>query len=227
MTTHSDAAKKYAFDLARKARLDHMLGCICVTCEDECLAFDAGAAYDAPPLAAWERELLGADPEPVRCCDLVGEPFDHAIDSGWLCEVHTHHTCGSTDPHEPGCGLVPLVNLAELKGWPATTEPVLLTADDPRIKVGALVEITSTKGKREGASVTYRNFVTDTPRSAWCVDEIRDEITKGATFVLLAEAPDPDVDVLDAMEQTEGTKSDEALAHLRSLGHDVVKRAVS
>ena len=195
MTTHSDAAKKYAFDLARKARLDHMLGCICVTCEDECLAFDAGAAYDAPPLAAWERELLGADPEPVRCCDLVGEPFDHAIDSGWLCEVHTHHTCGSTDPHEPGCGLVPLVNLAELEGWPEPVPaPVLLTADDPRWRDGAKI-----RGEFADESAVE--------------GRIRDGVLWVALMLggfgfgemtavyLLAEAPDPDADRLHVLNE--------------------------
>jgi len=213
MTTHSDAAKKYAFDLARKARLDHMLGCICVTCEDECLAFDAGAAYDAPPLAAWERELLGADPEPVRCCDLVGEPFDHAIDSGWLCEVHTHHTCGSTDPHEPGCGLVPLVNLAELKGWPATTEPVLLTADDPRIRDGATVRT---------------DFEIGSDSDSWNTDEVRLWVGGGQPVYLLAEAPDPDADVLFALRTTmpgEYKPTPEyVLTVLRAAGYDVVKR---
>lgn len=41
------------------------------------------------------------------------------IESGWLVEVHDEHTCAGGTPesngmHEPGCGLVPLINLAAL-----------------------------------------------------------------------------------------------------------------
>jgi len=215
----TDAGKKYATSL-------HYRGIPPV--EIAAAAFDAGAAgatAQAEPITTaaqldalpYGRVVIGAKSA------LSARPHPWIkIDSGdaWTC-VHDAHRTSASILADSG----PLTLLAPVS--PPVPEPVLLTADDPRIKVGALVEITSTKGKREGASVTYRNFVTDTPRSAWCVDEIRDEITKGATFVLLAEAPDPDVDVLDAMEQTEGTKSDEALAHLRSLGYDVVKRAVS
>lgn len=45
------------------------------------------------------------------------------VDSGWLVEEVDEHTCG-TDPsghygqHEPGCGLIPAVQLDTLPGWP-------------------------------------------------------------------------------------------------------------
>ncbi len=44
------------------------------------------------------------------------------IEGHWVVEQHTHHTCGAGDGlygHEPGCGLVPLVDLSSLDGWDA------------------------------------------------------------------------------------------------------------
>lgn len=50
----------------------------------------------------------------VRCCTAAEE-----IDGTYLVEGHTHCTCGAGGPvgHEPGCGLVPLVDLRGLPGW--------------------------------------------------------------------------------------------------------------
>ena len=75
-----------------------------------------------------------------RCC----APTEPVIDSGWLCEVHLHHTCGAGPGRgygcEPGCGLVPLVNLAELEGWPvnATDAPrtAPVAANGPGVALG-------------------------------------------------------------------------------------------
>lgn len=55
------------------------------------------------------------NPEP--CCP----GNEQRIDSGWLVEVHNHCTIGCERgyPHQPGCGLVPLVQLSNLDGWPA------------------------------------------------------------------------------------------------------------
>ena len=44
------------------------------------------------------------------------------IEGTWLVEVVDEHTCGAgpgsgTGMHEPGCGLVPVVDLATLPGW--------------------------------------------------------------------------------------------------------------
>jgi hypothetical protein len=52
----------------------------------------------------------------TRCCD--SETL--RIDSGWLVEVHNHCTIGCEPPygHQPGCGLVPIVRLNNLDGWP-------------------------------------------------------------------------------------------------------------
>ena len=54
---------------------------------------------------------------PTRCC--ATEPVQ-MIDTGWLVEMHDHCTigCEPTYGHQPGCGLVPLQNLATLPGWP-------------------------------------------------------------------------------------------------------------
>lgn len=101
--------------------------------------------------------------------------------------------------------------------------PVLLTADDPRIVAGALVEVTYPS--ENGESVTYRHRVeAGSTARAWSVGAVKSTIPLVAVL-LIEEAPDPDVDVLDAMEATYGKNSDEALADLRAAGYDVVKRA--
>lgn len=53
--------------------------------------------------------------------DAVPQPLE--IMNGWLVAAVGSHTCGggtieSGYHHEPGCGYEPLVNLAELRGWP-------------------------------------------------------------------------------------------------------------
>lgn len=64
----------------------------------------------------------------------VGEKArELAIVNDWLVESVGEHTCG-TGPeghygaHEPGCGYVPLVNLAELDGYPAQVDEAKLVA---------------------------------------------------------------------------------------------------
>lgn len=57
------------------------------------------------------------------CCP----PTVETIDGHWLVEHHTHCTCGAGGPegHEPGCGLVPLVDLRGLRGWASLVEDIL------------------------------------------------------------------------------------------------------
>ena len=215
MTLYSDAAKEYASSRWH----DGTIGWF-----EAAGDFDAGAAYDAPPLKAWERELLGADPEPVRCCDLVGEPFDHVIDSGWLCEVHTHHTCGSTQPHEPGCGLVPLVNLTELEGWPEPFPvPVLLTE---RIGAGHV---------RVGDVLDVIHRVTVTAVDDECnvsTDDAQSSHNLHAYNVsaYLVSRPDPDMDLAASLPIDLATGWDigawlDVLAKVRSVGYEITKVA--
>ncbi len=182
--------------------------------------FAAAAAFDA---------ALATVATTATCCDSVGEPFDHVIDSGWLCEVHTHHTCGSTNPHEPGCGLVPLVNLTELEGWPATTAPVRLTdPDDPRIQVGALYAVTFRPGHEE--STTYHHRITAASDGGSSLDHVRGCVRCGAEVILLEEAPEPDPDAVIVAAITAASTigwDDEdsrfVLADLRRAGLNIVK----
>ena len=124
MTTYSDAAKEYASSRWQ----DGTIGWF-----EAAGDFDAGAAYDAPPLKAWERELLGAAPAPV-----------------------------------------------------------LLTADDPRIRPGARV-----RWVRE-------LHVVRLPQDAGAIDETSVPAVQngcrspfaGEAWYLIAEAPDPDADVV-------------------------------
>jgi len=50
---------------------------------------------------------------PSACCEATD-----VVDGHWLVEVHQHCTCGDGGPmgHEPGCGTVPLIDLAGLPG---------------------------------------------------------------------------------------------------------------
>lgn len=52
------------------------------------------------------------------------KPADLSIMNGWLVESVSRHTCGAGMDgygHEPGCGYVPVLNLAELDGYPKQT----------------------------------------------------------------------------------------------------------
>lgn len=67
-------------------------------------------------VARLEAALTTARP---TCCDPT--TVRERIDGHWLVEEHQHHTCGagpgSGAGHEPGCGLVPVVDLRGLPGW--------------------------------------------------------------------------------------------------------------
>ena len=138
--THSDAAKEYASSRWQ----DGTIGWF-----EAAGDFDAGAAYDAPPLKAWERAMLGAAPAPV-----------------------------------------------------------LLTADDPRIKDGARIQ-TSDEYTVGDSRMQVRHVVA--------------RIDDGIAVYLLAETPDDDEPILDAL-RVGGFVADQ-LASLRAAGYDVVKRA--
>jgi len=62
------------------------------------------------------------------CCP----PSPEEVVNGWLVERHTHCTCGGGPPfgHEPGCGLVPLAPLSEVKGMAEHDAQVLRDAAD-------------------------------------------------------------------------------------------------
>jgi hypothetical protein len=55
-------------------------------------------------------------------------PVELRIDGHWLVEEVQHHTCGAGDVygHEPGCGLIPVVDLATLPGYAELPELVEL-----------------------------------------------------------------------------------------------------
>jgi len=58
------------------------------------------------------------------------------IENGWLVREVDYHTCGAGDEHghEPGCGLLPELHLANLPGWPT---------DDARADVLAAHQVES------------------------------------------------------------------------------------
>jgi len=100
--------------------------------------------------------------------------------------------------------------------------PVLLTADDPRIRDGAKAE-------------TRRAFTIGEPgwSESWVTEVIRAD---GARVYLLAEAPDPDADARRALEIAIGLNVStgrvpelavEVLATLRDNDYDVTKRVES
>lgn len=57
------------------------------------------------------------------------KPADLSVMNGWLVESVGKHTCGAGIDgygHEPGCGYVPVLNLAELDGYPAQVDEAKL-----------------------------------------------------------------------------------------------------
>jgi len=102
---------------------------------------------------------------------------------------------------------------------PPVPAPVLLTADDPRWRDGAKVRGEFEDGSAVEGRLSIRPSVTEI-----VYYQGGRGVRRCSAVYLLAEV-NPDADVLDAMEQTEGERSDEALAHLRSRGFDVVKAA--
>jgi hypothetical protein len=90
MTAYSDAAKTYALaNRQSQGRQGHRLGCICTTCEDNCRAFDAGAASAVP-----------AVPAPV----LLTDPDDPRIKNGAMVRYVLDTTISpGTWGHDVGC----------------------------------------------------------------------------------------------------------------------------
>lgn len=89
---------------------------------------------------SWVCTSDGGVIEPIKVTPLTvlhvpGQPAptEHAaerIDGHWLVEEHDGHTCGAGGEHghEPGCGLVPLVDLRGLPGWDSLVQLVLAEA---------------------------------------------------------------------------------------------------
>lgn len=84
---------------------------------------------DEAPLSLVHTEDLDlpvtvlVDPSaPSEATAAVVTPPAMRIEGTWLVEVVDEHTCGAgpgsgTGMHEPGCGLVPVLDLATLPGW--------------------------------------------------------------------------------------------------------------
>jgi len=168
-------------------------------------AFDAGAASVPPAEPITTAAQLDALPGRSVVLSEPGWAFQKNADKdAWYLGFSDRRwTADEVADYRPLTLLAP--------ASPPVPAPVLLTdPEDPRIRPGARVRYVSDHCVGDGFSpFTVKQWVKDSPTEVY----------------LIAEAPDPDAEVLDAMEETEGRRSDEALAHLRALGYDVVKRA--
>ena len=73
-------------------------------------------------VANGELTVTGDPSAPSEATAAVVTPPVMRIEGTWLVEVVDEHTCGAgpgsgTGMHEPGCGLVPVLDLATLPGW--------------------------------------------------------------------------------------------------------------
>lgn len=73
-------------------------------------------------VANGELTVTGDPSAPSEATAAVATPPVMRIEGTWLVEVVDEHTCGAgpgsgTGMHEPGCGLVPVLDLATLPGW--------------------------------------------------------------------------------------------------------------
>ena len=90
----------------------------------------SGAAVEAIveyPIAVSRRVLAAA--AAADTSDASEKPADLSIMNGWLVESVGKHTCGAGMDgygHEPGCGYVPVLNLAELDGYRAQVDEAKL-----------------------------------------------------------------------------------------------------
>ena len=117
-------------------------------------------------------------------CSICRDAFDAGADSRCICGT-------------PGLDYDGPDEDCPIHGRPPVPAAVLLTADDPRIKVGAIVEVCYPD--KDGQSVTYRHRV-EAKGAAWGVEAVKDTTVHASVPVLLieeaAEAPDPDADVV-------------------------------
>lgn len=90
---------------------------------------DLPPEYDGhTPQDAAERLRAAAGAAPQEHDE---KPADLSIMNGWLVESVGKHTCGAGMDgygHEPGCGYVPMLNLAELDGYPAQVDEAKIVA---------------------------------------------------------------------------------------------------
>ena len=193
-------------------------------------AFDAGCAHAlatvTPRTISTESEL---DALPVGSVVTDGDrdAWQKNRDGEWVmcgCEgaYSSRHVFSDAELKHPVTLLVPAT---------AAPEPVRLTdPDDPRIRVGALVQSDSHDSIGGYSTVIYRYLLDDKPTVdgfiCGTVAYVRAQIAGGSkNYSLLAEAPTPDPDddepILNAM-RVGGFVTDQ-LAALRAAGYDVVK----
>jgi hypothetical protein len=207
MTDYSDAAKKYAGTRYRE-------GVSIVGGREAARAFDAGHAAALATVAPVQPRVLTTAEEldalGVGCIVLDRENDSwHRHQYDWKCATSNYDR---PDRYLP-CRLV----YDPTAPVPATTEPVRLTADDPRWRDGAKVRGEFADGSAiEGTLHAYKRA------------EIHYREDNGfmyadafARVYLLAEAPDDDEPILDAL-RVDGFV-DAQLASLRAAGYDVVK----
>lgn len=129
--------------------------------------------------------------EPTKvCCDSI----DLRIENGWLTEVHNHCTCGGSGipspAHLPGCGLVPLVPLADIIGMAEHDRQVAEQAWDEAVNASVL-HYEPPSGLYSGVSWPANPY-----RRALAADE-GEAVTHDLRRALAAARPAPTVSAAD------------------------------
>ena len=192
------------------------------TASDVAAAFDAGAAsvtVRAEPITTYRQ------PERVLTTSEFLRTAEDALVRDKHGSIRSIRSARVTDD-----GPYTLVYDPTAPASPPVPAPVLLTADDPRIKPGARVQYridtTLVNGLADGAthdarlvSACIRAQIPQNP-PLWTIQGY-------PAVYLIAEAPDPDVDVRVALNLASRDNLDEMLANLREHDWDVVKVARS
>jgi len=192
------------------------------TASDVAAAFDAGAAsvtVRAEPITTYRQ------PERVLTTSEFLRTAEDALVRDKHGNIRSIRSARVTDD-----GPYVLVYDPTAPASPPVPEPVLLTSEDPRWRDGAKVrgvfaDGTAVEGwvddSGQGRLCVPRAYIPDVASHTWWR-------TRFAAVSLLAEAPDPDADVVVRLVEVgleDGDRARDLLTDLRAAGYDVVKRA--
>jgi len=228
MTTYSPAAEAYVQSIGYTPQAIVANFALGADAAQVMAAFDAGHAAALASVAPVQPRVIST------AAELDALPVKSAVQdrdgSFWLKLMEGAEECWLLDigrDYEESAWLVQFGPFTLLAPVPATTEPERLTdPDDPRIKPGARVRLTIDYDVVDEHEVAYQ----------YQASSLRARIRRPTVattpdhehWYLLAEAPDPDAELVARLVEVgleDGDRARDLLTDLRSAGYDVTKRA--